>query len=315
MQRVLFHHDASPATRARLSVLAERGLRVTIVAAADRAGLERALPDTEVLWHVLVPLTAEMIDRAPNLKLVQKIGVGVNTIDLETCRVRGIAVCNMPGTNSRAVAELALALMLAVLRRLPALDRMTREGRGWELPEDLADRFGELAGRRVGLLGMGAVPRLLAPVLTAMGAETVYWSRTAKPDPPARYMALDELLATSDLVSLHLPLVPDTRGLLSAERIARMKPGAVLINTARGALVDEAALVAALSRGHLAGAGLDVFEQEPLPTGHPLLGFGQVVVTPHLAWLTPETLKRSFAVAVENCRRLQSGERLLHRVA
>ncbi|MCX8101614.1 MAG: 2-hydroxyacid dehydrogenase [Geminicoccaceae bacterium] len=315
MQRVLFHHDASPASRSRLSALAECGLRVTIVPAADRAGLERALPDTEVLWHVLVPVTAEMIDRAPRLVLVQKIGVGVNTIDLEACRARGIAVCNMPGTNSRAVAELALGLMLAVLRRIPVLDRATRAGRGWALPDALADRFGELAGRRVGLLGMGAVPRLLAPVLTAMGAEAVYWSRTAKPDAPARYMPLDELLATSEVVSLHLPLVPDTRRLLSAERIARMKPGAILINTARGALVDEAALVAALTRGHLAGAGLDVFEQEPLPSDHPLLALEQVVVTPHLAWLTPETLERSFAVAVENCRRLRAGEPLLHRVA
>ncbi len=315
MQRVLFHHEASPGLTARLAGLARQGLEVAVVPAADRAGLATARPQVEILWHVLEPVTAAMLEAAPRLRLVQKIGVGVNTIDLEACRARGIACCNMPGTNSRAVAELALALMLAVLRRIAWLDRETRAGRGWALPEDFADRLGELAGRRVGLVGMGAVPRLLAPVLAAMGAEPVYWSRREKPDAPARFLPLDELLATSDVVSLHLPLLPETAGLLSAERIARMKRGAVLINTARGGLVDEPALLLALSDGHLAGAGLDVFEREPLPADHPLLARPEVVVTPHLAWLTPETLERSLEVAVENARRLAAGTPLLNRVA
>jgi phosphoglycerate dehydrogenase-like enzyme len=314
MQRVLFHHEASPGLRARLLALAERGLEVAVVPAGDRAGLEARLPVTEVLWHVLEPVTAALLEAAPRLRLVQKIGVGVNTIDLEACRARGVAVCNMPGTNSRAVAELTLGLVLAVLRRIAWLDRETRAGRGWALPEELPDRLGELAGRRVGLVGMGAVPRLLVPVLTAMGAEPVYWSRREKPDVPARLLPLDELLATSDVVSLHLPLTEETAGILSGERIARMKRGAILINTARGGLVDETALLLALADGHLAGAGLDVFEREPLPPDHPLLARPEVVVTPHLAWLTPETLDRSLAVAVENCRRLAAGAPLLNRL-
>jgi phosphoglycerate dehydrogenase-like enzyme len=314
MQRVLFHHQASPGLRAELEALAARGLEVVVVPVADRAGLAAALPGTEILWHVLEPVTAALLEAAPRLRLVQKIGVGVNTIDLEACRARGIAVCNMPGTNSRAVAELTLGLLLAVLRRIAWLDRESRAGRGWALPEDLADRLGELGGRRVGLLGMGAVPRLLAPVLAAMGAEPIYWSRREKPDAPARFLPLDELLATSDVVSLHLPLTAETAGFLSAERIARMKRGAILINTARGGLVDEPALLLALADGHLAGAGLDVFEREPVPADHPLLSRPEVVVTPHLAWLTPETLRRSLAVAVENARRLAAGAELLHRV-
>jgi len=314
MQRVLFHHQASPGLRTRLAALAAEGLEVAVVPAGDRTGLRTALPGTEILWHVLEPVTAALLEAAPRLRLVQKIGVGVNTIDLEACRARGIAVCNMPGTNSRAVAELTLGLLLAVLRRVAWLDRETRAGRGWALPEDLADRLGELGGRRVGLLGMGAVPRLLAPVLTAMGAEPVYWSRREKPDAPARFLPLDELLATSDVVSLHLPLTAETAGFLSAERIARMKRGAILINTARGGLVDEPAILLALADGHLAGVGLDVFEREPVPADHPLLSRPEVVVTPHLAWLTPETLRRSLAVAVENARRLAAGAELLHRV-
>ena len=314
MQRVLFHHQASPGLRTRLAALAAEGLEVAVVPAGDRTGLRTALPGTEILWHVLEPVTAALLEAAPRLRLVQKIGVGVNTIDLEACRARGIAVCNMPGTNSRAVAELTLGLLLAVLRRVAWLDRETRAGRGWALPEDLADRLGELGGRRVGLLGMGAVPCLLAPVLAAMGAEPVYWSRREKPDAPARFLPLDELLATSDVVSLHLPLTAETAGFLSAERIARMKRGAILINTARGGLVDEPAILLALADGHLAGVGLDVFEREPVPADHPLLSRPEVVVTPHLAWLTPETLRRSLAVAVENCRRLAAGAELLHRV-
>lgn len=314
MQRVLFHHEASPGLRAWLAALAAEGLEVVVVPVADRAALEAALPTTDVLWHVLEPVTRAMLEAAPRLRLVQKIGVGVDTIDLETCRARGVAVCNMPGTNSRAVAEATLALMLAVLRRIAWLDRETRAGRGWSLPEAFPDRLGELAGRRVGLSGMGAVPRLLAPVLAALGAEPVYWSRRELPDAPARFLPLDELLATSDLVSLHLPLDAETAGFLSAERIARMKRGAVLINTARGGLVDEAALLAALESGHLRGAGLDVFAREPLPADHPLLARPEVVVMPHLAWLTPETMARSLAVAVENCRRLAAGEELSNRV-
>jgi len=314
MQRVLFHHEASPGLRTRLAALAAEGLEVAVVPAGDRTGLAAALPGTEILWHVLEPVTAALLEAAPRLRLVQKIGVGVNTIDLEACRARRIAVCNMPGTNSRAVAELTLGLILAVLRRIAWLDRETRAGRGWALPEALPDRLGEIAGRRVGLVGMGAVPRLLAPVLTAIGAEPVYWSRCEKPDAPARFLPLDELLATSDVVSLHLPLTAETAGFLSAERIARMKRGAILINTARGGLVDEPALLLALADGHLAGAGLDVFEREPVPADHPLLSRPEVVVTPHLAWLTPETLDRSLAVAVENCRRLAAGAPLLNRV-
>lgn len=314
MQRVLFHHEASPGLRARLAALREKGLSVAVVPAADRRALIAELPEVEVLWHVLEPVTEALVAAAPKLRLVQKIGVGVNTIDLEACRKRGIAVCNMPGTNSRAVAELTLALMLAVLRRIPFLDSATRAGSGWSLPEDLPDRLGELGGKRVGLLGMGAVPRLLAPVLTALGAECVYWNRSPKPDAPARYLPLGELLKTSDIVSLHLPLVPETRLLLSAERLAQIKRGAILINTARGGLVDEAALLAALAEGRLAGAGLDVFALEPLPPDHPLLSRDDVVLTPHLAWLTPETLDRSLVIAVENCRRLRAGEPLLNRV-
>ena len=311
--RVLFHYDAGPRLVGEFEKLASAGLEVAICGESDTATLGRLIPETEVLWHVLEPVTADHIGRVVRLRLIQKIGVGVNTIHLDAARQAGIRVCNMPGTNSRAVAEHTLALMLAALRRLTQHDRATRAGAGWDLPPAVQDRLGEIAGRRIGLVGFGAVPQILAPILTAMGAEVSYTARQAKPV-PATYKSLETLLAESDIVSLHLPLTAETANLIDAGAIADMKPGAILVNTARGGLVDDAALHNALVSGRLSAAGLDVFAEEPVTGREQLLGLENVVVTPHIAWLTGETMARSIAVAVENCRRLEAGEPLLHQV-
>lgn len=306
---VLFRFDASRAMAAKAEALSGDGIEIHCCPESEDADYDARLPRAQVLWHVLKPVTEEQIARASNLKLVQKIGSGINTIAVDACRARGIAVCNLPGSNSRAVAEMTLLLMLACLRRLRTLDHAVREAGGWTRAAALQDGFGELAGRTVGLVGYGAVPRLLAPMLAALGAEVLYWSRSA------RNRELDALLAEADIVSLHLPLAADTERLLDARRLARMKRGAILINTARGALLDEAALVEALTTGRLAAAGLDVFTEEPAPTDHPLLALPNVVATPHLAWLTQETLERSLTAALDNVRRLRDGTALLNRVA
>jgi phosphoglycerate dehydrogenase-like enzyme len=220
----------------------------------------------------------------------------------------------MPGTNTQAVAEMTLLLMLATLRRLAQLDRLTRAGKGWELEPELPDDLGELSGRTVGLIGFGAVARRLLPMLQAIGAKVVYTSRQPVADSSTGFLPLAELLPVVDVLSLHLPLTPETTGIVDAAALAAMKRGSVLINTARGPLVDEAALLEALTSGHLRGAGLDVFAGEPVSTDAPLLQLRNVVVTPHLAWLTTETLERSLSIVTENCRRLRTGEPLLHRV-
>jgi phosphoglycerate dehydrogenase-like enzyme len=253
-----------------------------------------------------------MIAAAPKLRLIQKIGVGVNTIDLDAAKARGIAVCNLPGTNARAVAEMTLALMLAVLRRLPRFDAAMRRGEG--LDPDLQDGIGELGGRTIGLVGYGAIPRVLAPVLIALGCRLIYTSRAPRTDALGEWRSLDALLAEADVVSLHLPLTDDTADLIDAAAFARMKLGAVLINTARGGLVDQPALTEALASGRLAGAGLDVFVDEPHDKSEALFHLPNVVLTPHIAWLTTGTFDRSFVLAAENCRRLAAGEPLLHRV-
>lgn len=307
---VVFHYAAGPDLAARLAAIC--GLTISACPDDDDAMLLRLLPQTDVLWHVLKPCTAAMIDAAPRLRLIQKIGVGVNTIDLAAATARGIPVCNLPGTNARAVAEHALALMLATLRRLPRFDAALRNG-VWTDPA-LQDGLGELGGRTVGLVGYGAVPRLLAPILTSLGCRLLYTSRTPKPDAIGEYRPLDMLLADSEIVSLHLPLVSETEKLIGVAALARMRSGAVLINTARGGLLDQPALIEALQSGRLAAAGLDVFAEEPLPANDPLLALPNVVLTPHLAWLTTGTFDRSFALAAENCRRVTANEPLLHRV-
>ena len=312
--KVLFHYHCRPALLARLAQLSAEGIEVETCPETDAALFDRMIPGASVLWHVLKPVSACVIARAGNLRLIQKIGVGVNTIDLEAAKAAGIAVCNMPGTNSRAVAEMTLLLMLAVLRRHARLDAATRRGEGWKLGPELFDDFGEVHGRNVGLVGFGAVPRILAPILSAMGARPLYNTPAPKDDAPAQWCDLGTLLEQSDIVSLHLPLTPDSERMIDAGAIGRMKPGAILINTARGGLIDGPALVAALKSGRLGGAGLDVFDEEPLDPASPLLGLDNVVLMPHLAWLTPETIERSIVVGSENCRRLARGEPLLHRV-
>lgn len=310
MLNVLFHYTPGPDLSARLAAVP--GIRITPCPEDDDTLLMRLLADTDVLWHVLKRCTAEMIAAAPRLKLIQKIGVGVNTIDLDAAKARFIAVCNLPGTNARAVAELTLALMLATLRRVPRFDAELRDGT-WLNPA-LQDGIGELGGRVVGLVGYGAIPRLLAPVLVALGCTVIYTARHEIPDAIGTRRPLEALLAEADVISLHLPLTEETANLIDAAALARTKPGAILINTARGGLVDPVALEAALRTHRIAGAGLDVFAQEPIDPADPLLRLPNVVLTPHIAWLTTGTFDRSFTLAAENCRRLAAGEALLHRV-
>ncbi len=289
-------------------------VRFVSVAETDDAGLLSEIADAEILCHVLKPVTAAAIAAAPRLRLIQKIGVGVNTIDLDAARERGVAVCNMPGTNTAAVAEMTLALMLSTLRRIAAFDARLRAPDGWVAPPSWRSELGEIGGRTVGLVGFGAVPRRLAPVLAALGAEVIYFARRPDPSAPFACVGKAELLARADIVSLHLPETPETARWLDAEAIAAMKRGAVLINTARGGLVDEAALCAALAVGALAGAGLDVFAAEPVGPDHPLLALPNVTASPHAAWMTRETWDRSLDVLTRNCARLLAGEPLAHRV-
>jgi phosphoglycerate dehydrogenase-like enzyme len=310
--KAVLHFGAGERLRRRIATLDDP--RIVVVDEADTAGFAREIVDAQILLHVLEPVTAGMIAQAPRLRLIQKIGVGVNTIDLAAAESAGIAVANMPGTNTAAVAEQTLLLMLAALRRMVELDAITRAGRGWSLTSEAKEGIGEIAGAKIGLIGFGAVPRRLTPVLAAMGADVRFWNRAPRTIAGATALPFADLLATSDVVSLHLPLTADTRRILDRAAMASMKPGAIVVNTARGELIDQPALTEALRAGRIGGAGLDVFENEPTPDLAELAALPNVVLSPHIAWLTPQTWERSLAVVTENARRLQSGEALLNRI-
>lgn len=300
-----------------LQFLASQGdwLDVRYCAEDDDDTFYRELPEVDVIWHVLRPLPEADLELASRCRLVHKLGAGVNTIDVEAATRLGIGVANMPGANAPSVAEGTVLLMLAALRRLPALDRATRQGRGWPSDPTLGETVRDVGSCTVGLVGYGNIAKRVEMIVRAMGTppEKVLHTSTRDDGTPG-WRPLGELLADSDIVSLHLPLTAATSALLDAEHLAQMKPDAVLVNTSRGAIVDERALVDALRDGRLAAAGLDVFAAEPVADDNPLLTLENVVVTPHVTWYTADTMRRYLTEGVDNCRRLHDGEHLVNLV-
>lgn len=313
--KILLHHRVSEQLAATTRQEVPSGCSLVIVDPRDTEEFDRQIVDTDVLWHVLTPIRREDIARAERLKLIHKFGVGVDTIDRAAARQAQITVCNMPGVNQQAVAEMTLGLILTTLRRIPELDRKTRDGQGWTIDPDFFDCIGELGGRTVGFLGYGQIPQSLSPALTALGARVLYHRSSGMlPDSDGEHVGLDELLERSDVLSLHLPLTDRTTRIIDEDALRKMKPGSILVNTGRGALVDEDALVDALRSGQLAAAGLDVFATSPLPDRHPLLELPNVTLTPHVSWLTRQTWERCVAVAVAALTQLLAGQAPTNRV-
>jgi glyoxylate reductase len=258
-----------------------------------------ALAGVEVLLEAGVRVGPEELKLLPDLRLVANYGVGYDNVDVAACRACGVAVTNTPGVLDAAVADLTLALILACRRHLVGSDRFVRDGRwqrGWAKPELLGR---DLAGSTLGLVGFGRIGREVARRAEAFGMRIVFHRRTGG-------VPLEELLRAADVVSLHVPLTPETQGLLSRERLALIQDGATLVNTARGAIVDEDALVDQLASGRIS-AGLDVFAHEPR-VPEPLLDLPNVVLTPHIASATAETRAAMTRVLVDNVLSFQAGE-------
>jgi D-3-phosphoglycerate dehydrogenase len=241
-------------------------------------------------------ITARVMEASPRLKVIAKNGAGVDSVDLAEAQRRGIAVKVAAGANADAVAEHALAMMLALVRGLPQLDRQVRRGE-WA---STAHRGGDFRGSVVGIVGYGSIGRATARLATALGAHVVVWRRVGAADSFEVEHALDRMLPRVDILSLHCPLTDETRGLIGAREMALMKRGAVLINTARGAVVDEAALVEALQSGQLGAAGLDTCVTEPLPSASPLLALDNVILTPHVAGMTRQAALRVATTTARN---------------
>lgn len=262
--------------------------------ANDAAELARRIGGAQVAVNIraYAHFTDAVFAACPNLRLVSIWGVGTDNIDLAAAARRGITVCNTPGANAIAVAEHAIALMMAVARKIPQIDREMRLG-VW--PREM---LGQLYGKTLALLGTGAIGGHVAKLARAFGMTVLEWS--------ARRGSLadrDEMLKRADFVSLHVRLTPQTRGFIGARELALMKPGAILINTGRGALVDRDALYDALAHQRIAGAGLDVFHEEPLSADDPVLKLANTVLSPHNAGQTPEVRRDGLLLAIENVER------------
>lgn len=272
--------------------LAQNGLdllrqHLQVVITPDQEALRKSIPESDALVvRSRTRVTADLLEQGTRLQLVARAGIGVDNVDVAAATKRGILVINAPLGNVRSTAEHTLALIFALARRVVAADRAVRGGT-WKAGYEGT----QLAGKRLGVVGAGKVGRMVASLAGALGMEVVahdpyltgdVWTSLGLPQ-----VALDELLATSDVVTLHVPLNDETRNMIGADELARMKPSAYLVNCARGGLVDETALARALVDWHLAGAALDVFEQEPLERS-PLLAVPNLILTPHVAASTRE---------------------------
>ena len=275
----------------------------------DEATLLSAVRDADaVVVRTYTRITKQVIEAAPRLRVIGRGGVGVDNIDIEAAKERGIVVVYTPAAATDAVADLAVGLMISVLRKINAGDQFIRQGRFFDARESSVSR--EMSGLTLGIVGMGRIGRAVARRChLGFNMRVVYndivdpgWLETAVTPVP-----LMELLSEADVVSLHVPLTDATRGMINAASLARCKRNAILINTARGQVVDSDALASALFRGELGGAGLDVTDPEPLPVDHPLLALPQVVVTPHIGARTVVGLARMNAV-VEDVVRVLRGK-------
>ncbi|MEY8437779.1 2-hydroxyacid dehydrogenase [Atopobiaceae bacterium 24-176] len=265
----------------------------------DPAELARRAEGADVVIIANTPFSAAVVEALPKLKLVDVAFTGVDQVDTATCKERGVTVCNCAGYSDVAVAELVAGLTVDVFRRMPEAQRSVRHG---GTSQGLMGT--EIAGKTVGVVGTGHIGTRVARLFSAFGAKVLGYARHPNPDcmdAGVSYRGLDALLAESDIVTLHLPLTEATRGFIDAEKICAMKKGAVLVNCARGPIVDATALADALTSGHLAGAAVDVFDQEPpLDPANPLLSAPNAVLTPHIGYLTQEAMERRAQIAFSN---------------
>lgn len=280
----------------------------------DRTAQEDAaarIGDAEVVFINKVRLTDDIFAACPNLKLVSILATGYNIVDLAAAKRRGITVCNVPGYSTRAVVQMTFALLLEICQQVGLHSGAVHTGR-WQTCPDFCfwDRpLIELDGKTMGIVGYGAIGSAVGTVAQALGMKLLVTARHEKPVPEgARFVSLPELLAQSDVVSLHCPQTAENARMIDADALAQMKDGAILLNTARGGLLDEQAVADALRSGKLLAAGMDVVSAEPIHADNPLLTAPNCFLTPHIAWAPLETRRRLQAISAENLRAFLAGK-------
>lgn len=285
--------------------------RVTVYDSTPADCVVKRAQDAEALIVNRIVLNRAVLDALPKLRYIGTLATGYNTIDVRAAREKGVTVCNVPLYCVETVAQLTLALLLALCCRVEHLSAVTRSG-GWNDAVEATHTTApilELSGKTLGILGFGNIGRAVAQLGLALGMRVLVHSRTQRALPAGcTWCGFETLFETADVVSLHCPLTDETRGIVGASVLARMKPTALLINTARGALVDENALADALNSGRLAGAGLDVMAEEPPRPDHPLLTAKNCLITPHIAWASREARLRLIDAVAGNLRAFLAGQ-------
>ena len=300
---------AAPLHERAIEILKNAGLEVVYEEYPDQEKLKELVRDVSAIIVRSKPkVTKEIIDAAPNLKVIARAGVGLDNIDVEYAKSKGIEIVNAPAASSRSVAELAIALIFNVARKIAFADRKMREG-VWAKKQCMGF---ELEGKTLGVIGFGRIGYSVAKMASAIGMKILIYDVNKDYERArevgGKFVELEELLKNSDVVTIHVPLLESTYHLINEERLKLMKSTAVLINTSRGAVVDTNALVKALQEGWIAGAGLDVFEEEPLPKDHPLTKLDNVVLTPHIGASTVEAQERAGIEVAEKVVKILKGE-------
>jgi len=270
---------------------------------SDNDDILEKIKGQEVVITKELPVGKDVIDRFPSsVRVICEAGTGYNNIDVDAARHKGIAVCNVPNYSTEAVAQLAVTFMLNLSCSLVQQQIAVRRGDFRNFTEQLRVPHFELYGKTLGIIGGGAIGGHVTKLALALGMRVLVNQRTPKVshDPLVSYVSLEELLQKSDFVSIHCPLTPQTKHMINKETLALMKPTAYVVNTSRGAIIDEAALIEALRNGTIAGAGLDVQEQEPPETGNPLFAMDNVIMTPHIGWKRLETRQRLIQLTADN---------------
>ena len=282
---------------------------VTLYGLTSPEELPARIAGADIVLCNKVPMTAEVMAVAPNLKYIGLCATGYNNVNLDYARTHGITVCNVPGYSTDAVAQHTFAFILALYNRIADYHATVDAGDWVRSPvfSYFPLPITELAGKTIGIIGYGAIGRRVADIAKAFGMSVLVYTRRPCGDPTVEQVSLDNLLSRADIVTLHCPLNEQSAGMMDAAAFAKMKRGALFINTARGPLVDEAALRAALDSGHLGGAGLDVLCREPMAVDCPLLGASRCVITPHVAWAGRESRARLVVQVADNVREFLNG--------
>ena len=267
--------------------------------------------DAEIVLINKVPVTAQLLDACPSIRLICVLATGYNVVDCEAAKQRGIPVCNVPAYGTDAVAQFTFSLLLELCNRVGHHDRLVHQG-DWAACPDFCfwtTPQMELAGKTIGILGFGRIGRAVGKIARAFGMNVLAYNRSRCPEGEAigTYVDLDTLLENSDIVSLHCPLTPETNGIINADTIAKMKDGAILLNTARGPLLNEQDVAAALRSGKLRGAAVDVVSREPICPDNPLLTAPNCIITPHMAWAPVESRQRIIDCTVRSIQGFLAG--------